>query len=194
MKVCSINGCSRPAERKDLCKMHDHRLRRHGDVHAILRVRCGNHSLPEKTAILIDKKTTRDGECWIWTGAKSSYGYGVFRYDGKLVFVHRASYELYRGPIPEDYCVCHTCDNRLCANPDHLFIGTNLDNIQDRDNKNRQARGENNGNVKITGDIAKEILALYSAGLTRTEISKQLGVSWDIANRVIKKINWTHVG
>lgn len=79
--------------------------------------------------------------CWIWTSAVNSNGYGVTRYEGKMEAAHRVAWRLYRGEIPPKMFVCHTCDTPLCANPDHLFIGTVAENHRDMDRKGRRRTG-----------------------------------------------------
>lgn len=82
--------------------------------------------------------------CWLWLGALFVSGYGWFQRGHRKqpgARANRISWELHRGPIPDGLCVLHRCDNPSCVNPDHLFIGTQLDNIADRDRKGRQARG-----------------------------------------------------
>lgn len=83
-------------------------------------------------------KKTSDGTCWIWIGSiwRNSSGYGAFYTGQNNVQAHRVSYELYKGPIPEGLLVLHTCDNRICVNPDHLYVGTNTDNMIDRGIRN----------------------------------------------------------
>src|SRR3990167_5846272 len=92
--------------------------------------------------------------CWLWTASKDSNGYGQFNIKGKGVLVHRFSYELHKGTIPSEksyhgICVLHTCDIPNCVNPEHLILGTQIDNIKDRDIKMRMAR-------KIDRDTAEE--------------------------------------
>ena len=82
------------------------------------------------------------GDCWMWTGCRNYQGYGYFRFEGKMRRAHRIAWILTNGPIPHGegfhgICVLHRCDNRLCVKPDHLFLGTNHDNVIDMWKKGR---------------------------------------------------------
>jgi hypothetical protein len=80
-------------------------------------------------------------ECWEWQGTRAANGYGRFYAAGnRRVAAHRFIYEKMFGAAPKHLCVCHSCDNRACVNPKHLFLGSHLDNARDRNRKNRQAR------------------------------------------------------
>lgn len=80
-----------------------------------------------------------DNGCWEWTGGKNNVGYGMFRDGAGMRTAHRVSYELHKGKIPKGKHVCHSCDNPKCVNPDHLWVGTHQDNMQDRSRKNRNS-------------------------------------------------------
>lgn len=91
----------------------------------------------QKQAVQLTKYTVNSNGCWIWTGSFFKDGYGQMKRNGKNLKAHRVFFEAHKGPIPEGLCVLHKCDTPACVNPEHLWAGTNLQNIQDRDRKNR---------------------------------------------------------
>jgi hypothetical protein len=92
--------------------------------------------------------------CWIWKGPKSVNGYGSFQYRRTSNSAHRIAFEFLKGPIPEGLQVLHRCDNPPCVNPEHLFLGTNLDNVKDKVQKGRQRRNHCKRGHELTGDNA----------------------------------------
>lgn len=82
-------------------------------------------------------KVDKTDGCWLWTAGKFPNGYGKFRHEGKFKKAHRVSFEHHVGPIPLGMLICHRCDVRRCVNPDHLFVGTQKQNIQDAMAKGR---------------------------------------------------------
>lgn len=97
--------------------------------------------------------------CIIWLGSVTS-GYGTVRINTVLMRAHRCSYETFKGPIPEGLYICHTCDNKLCVNPEHLYAGTASDNLNDayRRGLKKPKLGQTNGNAKLTDAQVAEIM------------------------------------
>lgn len=143
---------------------------------------------------LLDQFKEEDG-CWKWTGCNRGNGYGVLRYKGKTESAHRVSYKIFKGEIPEGYVVMHSCDCKLCINPDHLFIGTSKQNSEDMVKKNRQTKqiGEGNSRSVITEKIVLEMRKLRSEGIKIKEIAKQFNVKYFTCLDAVNGRNWQHI-
>lgn len=91
-------------------------------------------------AVRFFAKVAKGDGCWLWTGATHRNGYGSFKLrGGRQVRAHRFSWELARGPVPDGLSVLHRCDNRRCVRPEHLFVGTQRENLSDMVAKGRSA-------------------------------------------------------
>jgi hypothetical protein len=121
-----------------------------------------------------------NGGCWLFTGATNGHGYGQYKNaEGKREMMHRISYEIHNGPIPDGLCVLHKCDVRACVNPCHLFLGDKRDNAIDAVRKGRWVnnKGERHGMSKLADDDVrriKELLALPS--MNQRKIAAAFGV------------------
>jgi len=88
------------------------------------------------------KKINKTDTCWLFSHINKRTGYGQYTVNGITLPAHRYSYQLYKGNIPDNLVVRHTCDVRNCVNPDHLLIGTTQDNMNDKVERNRQSKGD----------------------------------------------------
>jgi hypothetical protein len=131
--------------------------------------------------------------CSLWKGHIHN-GYGQFRNKiGIDIYPHRAIWEMERGPIPKGMCVCHHCDNPLCVRMSHLFLGTQKDNIKDRNAKGRTARGEKNGSALLVEEQVQAIRNLSSTGISNKVIADAFQVSHQTVWEVATRRRWTHI-
>jgi hypothetical protein len=130
-----------------------------------------------------------DTGCWNWTGPLRN-GYGqVCTARSKHVLAHRAAYQLFVGEITDGLYVCHRCDNRRCMNPEHLFLGTALDNAQDMVSKGRQASGVKLA-TKLTADQAR---AIREDGRKYREIAPDYGITFAMVGHIKRGRAWGSV-
>lgn len=133
-------------------------------------------------------------DCIIWTGATNGR-YGVRTVKQKRHYSHHFAYAQAFGPIPEGMDVCHSCDNPLCVNPNHLFTGTKKDNMRDCSLKGRyNHKGEHNGNSKLTELEVRHVRNLrHIYGMTYAQISRACGVHETAIWNIISGDSWSHV-
>lgn len=137
-----------------------------------------------------------DSDCWSWNGNKHKQGYGKIHVDGKTELAHRVSYELFNGPA-SGYMVCHKCDNPECTNPEHLFLGCAMDNMQDKISKGRH-RGARKGSrhhlSKLTEFNVQRIREMYSSGkMNQYQLAEKFGVCQAEISHIVNLKKWSHV-
>lgn len=174
--MCVVVACDKEANAsRGMCWGHYNQMRRGRlDGRPLKRSMTAEqrfNSFVEKTA-----------GCWFWNGAKTRFGYGHFKYDQVFHLAHRWSYAHFVGDLSEDQCVLHSCDTPSCVRPDHLFLGTRLDNAKDRVVKGRSSHSGR----RLSSTQAQEIRDLYAAGgLTQVEIATRFGVLPNAVSNIV---------
>lgn len=133
--------------------------------------------------------------CWIWKGYLNGSGYGTFVINKTPVTASRVAWYIYnQKPIPYRHVICHSCDNRACVNPLHLFVGTHSDNSRDAVNKGRwrDRRGERCGKSRLTDEQVKKIREI-GRSLKSHEIAPMFGVSSSNIRQILQGKTWTHL-
>lgn len=142
-------------------------------------------------------KVRKTGSCWLWTGPRLRNGYGQIRLPrGKGTTAHRASWMVHCGDIPNGLSVLHRCDVRLCVNPDHLFLGTQQENMTDMVQKGRQGkpRGERCGSSKLNDKAVASIRKDYATGrFTMFELADRYGVVFGTIWQIVRLKTWRHL-
>ncbi len=139
--------------------------------------------------------------CWEWqAGRFSGKDYGQFKLDGKPCYAHRIAWMIVHGSEPpNNQNVLHRCDNPPCVNPEHLFIGTQLDNVLDaeakgrRDGLHRSKRGELSNFAKITEADVREIRLMAAKGFRQQAIADKFGISRPAISLIVTRKNWANV-
>lgn len=180
--TCSIDGCEKRRHGRGWCSMHYARWRKHGNP------LIGARPMSSREEYFW-ARVNRGGptECWTWSGALQSYGYGDIHHREGRISAHRFSYELHHGAIAAGGVVCHRCDNPPCVNPAHLFVGTQADNMADKVSKGRQAKGERVATAKLTDAQFHEMLELKAAGIRQVDIASRFGVTQQAVSQYLKR-------
>lgn len=137
-----------------------------------------------------DRKTS---SCWLWIAGKNSDGYGMINFQGKTFLAHRASWEFYKSEIPKKMLVCHKCDQPSCINPEHLFLGTQAENMFDMKIKNRRKNiccDENNGRAKLTKEKAMLIRKRKEQKIPVAIIANEFDVAKTTIYRICRMENY----
>lgn len=184
---CSVKGCNRLRRGGKLCEMHYYRMRRYGDLKKRGHEKVYDRKVPileHLVAKLLRGVRKLPNGCWISDTAianpETGYREVVIDIHGRpkaRQYAHRLSYRHFKGPIPRGRQVCHACDNPPCCNPDHLFVGTRRDNMEDMVSKGRHYRGQNNRPAFLTDANVLAMYRLYDKGeLSQYEIGRRFGV------------------
>lgn len=138
-------------------------------------------------------RVNKTNTCWNWIGYVNYAGYGIFYYQKEpRIKAHRYAYELTHGNIADNMLVCHSCDNRQCVRPDHLFLGTYLDNNRDCITKERNPRGERNGQSILTEKEVLEIRALKGK-LSLSKLAAKYRVKPAAIGKILRGERWKHI-
>lgn len=139
-------------------------------------------------------KVDTSGDCWNWTGALTTAGYGSVKRAQRVLYTHVVSYEEAFGAVPSGKVVCHECDNRRCVNPDHLFIGTQGDNLRDAARKDRMQFGEARPLARLTEADVVAIRARYSrGGVPQRVLAAEYGVCQMTISKAVRSETWRRV-
>lgn len=146
-------------------------------------------------------KVCKHSECWNWLGYLNADrgGYGRIEIDGHFIYVHRYSWMLAYGSIPDGLQVCHRCDNPACVKPDHLFLGTNAENLADMRAKGRHRWGNtpfpgvSNPMARLTDEAVLEIRRRWQAGTLQKDLAAEFGVSKMTISRAVRGESWSHL-
>ena len=191
MSTCQENDCDAQVVARGYCGKCYMRAKRRGDL----------QTDPLQAHAPLEERLWRNVKkidtCWLWQGAVNRRGYGSIQTAGKgskRVATHRLSYQLAYGDIPDGLFVCHKCDVPNCVNPEHLWLGTHEQNMEDMRRKGRASReavkGTQNGKSLLTEDQVRYIRA---SKLGHAALGRQLGVSPNCIRGVRTGRTWSHV-
>lgn len=181
---CSLPECDERHSVHGFCRPHARRMRLYGDPRA---------SAPRLTPLerlQTHGWTVVDTGCWEWNGSRIWSEYGRVMHDGVATSTHRLSYRAFHGEIADGMVVRHKCDNPPCMNPDHLELGTHIQNTADMLERGRRPIGEGQGRVGVTAEQVVTIRQRAEAGESRGSIAADLGIKKDTVHNIVSGRTW----
>jgi len=174
------------------------------EAERVLREARASLGLPNSLEEAFRQRIARNDRtaCWEWTGPYEAFGYGRFwiKGRGRHYKAHRVAAWLWKGfDLDSEMHVLHHCDNPACVNPDHLYIGTNVENGRDRSVRRRcrvphpRGQGEANHNAVLTDAIVRDIKARVRSGERQHLLAKKYGISQAHVSRLVRGKSWAHV-
>lgn len=142
-----------------------------------------------------ENKVIKQDGCWGFKGKTRTDGYAGIEYKGKNLLIHRASWLIHNGSLPQNLCVLHKCDNRICSNPNHLFLGTQEDNIRDMVLKKRNSApiGEKVSISKLKSEQVMQIKKLLAQKMTIKKIAQLFNISFITISDIKRNKTWRHI-
>ena len=147
----------------------------------------------------VDAGRFQPDECWEWRGSRTRSGHGQISISGERFYVHRVSYEMAHGGIPDGCIICHKCDSPCCVNPSHLYAGTKKTNAWDAIRAGtfhytHPGRGEGHPNSKLTEQNVRDIRDdRVFDGTPYRKLASKYGVSYRAISNIIHRRSWAHV-
>jgi len=187
MKKCKVEKCNNQSHSKGYCPKHYGRFKKHGDAEAIHRLQ---HLSPDERFWMKVQKGSSD-ECWNWKESNRK-GYGCLWVNRKYVSAHRFSWLIHHGLIENGLEVLHKCDNTLCVNPAHLFLGTTLDNTKDRVLKGRSAKGSK---TNSRGTLCEKDVLIIKNLLQNTKqsiVAHHLNIKPSTISRIARGVTYAY--
>jgi len=186
IKKCA--KCDKKIHARGLCKSHYTAELKKGNFYGNV-IYTGHMNIKDRLESLSERIT--ESGCQIWMSPLTNTGYGRISINNKVMLAHRSSYEANIGKIPYGIDVCHKCDNPSCINPNHLFLGTHKENMEDMVMKDRHAYGERKGNqAKVTDEI---VMAIRSDNRKQEEIASDYGITQSNVSRIKNNNRWNHI-
>jgi len=149
-----------------------------------------NGDYKKKLNLVFHKMFVEENGCWVWTGANHRGGYGYMNFRKKNELVHRIAWIVFKGEIPSGLKVCHICDNRACCNPDHLFVGTQKDNMKDCSKKKRLRKGLGDNLRKLSQFQVDEIRHSRKNGTKIKDLCDKYGVKRECIRLILIEKTW----
>ena len=183
-RLCTIPGCGKVHIAKKFCYMHYARFRKGTDLTKPARPRNG-------AQIVRDAIHSRTDECIVWPSRLGPRTYPSISINGKLHQANGYICEAASGPRPSGMKACHSCGNRACINPRHLYWGSDQQNADDAVKHGVKAKGEKIGSAKLTESDVRRIKADCSK--SSSQVAREFGVSPATISAIRRKKNWKHV-